>query len=381
MLRATSWEVPYVHIECGCEKEWGIEDLYYCYQCSKVLCPYCVNEEIDSFYCRTCMENMPATEANAFKNRCSRCFQCPVCFSSLQVHLYSSRSQKFYHFGCQSCYWDSMNLDLKGNSLNELFVSNQEYFGKDNPLHERFKTLLETYREAYRNRRRTLVRHSSIKETWTIEDLEKSLKPKETLETSSRVKPESLSLNDLLRENLVYCDISSIPQRLLNLSTQPRELSKCILQPMQLLTKRSKRCKTCKKYVVKPETNPSSTSYFKMENLLVNIFPRILIREIKETRILLVLINPNSSVAYARFQGGNVPEPEFHLNSYDPVMDMVTHEGGVNDGLERDKNQVVVPVGVNANDIWLQVYWRFMRGTEHKNIGAKIHIKITNNIL
>ena len=104
MMRATTWESPYIHLECGCGKEWGLEDLYYCYACSRILCTYCVNEEIDSFYCRNCMENMPTTEANAFKNRCSRCFQCPICFTTLQVQLYTHKCTKFYHFGCVSCY-------------------------------------------------------------------------------------------------------------------------------------------------------------------------------------------------------------------------------------------------------------------------------------
>ena len=204
------------------------------------------------------------------------------------------------------------------------------------------------------------------------------MRPKEAGQSSKKKKQESPSLNDLLGENLAYCDISSIPQRLLNLSTQPRELSKCVLQPMQLLTKRSKRCKTCKKYVVKPETNITSSSFFKMENLLVNIFPRIFIREIKPDELVLVLINPNSNVSFAKLEGFNTPDAEIYLNSYDPVMDMVTHEGGGNDGFERDKNQVIVSIGKNSNSVKLQLFWKFLRGTDHKNIVANIHIKLAN---
>ena len=148
---------------------------------------------------------------------------------------------------------------------------------------------------------------------------------------------------------------------------------------MQLLTKRSKRCKVCKKYVVKPETNPNSSSFFKMENLLINIFPRIMIREIKPTELILILVNPNSSVSYARIEGYSTPEAEIYLNSYDPVMDMVTNEGGVNDGFERDKNQVIVTIGKNSDNILLQLFWRFMRGHESKNIVAKVHICIEPN--
>lgn len=375
MIRATTWDTPYVHLECACGKEWGIEDLYYCYQCSKVVCPYCVNEEIDSFYCRTCMENMPATEANAFKSKCSRCFQCPICFSTLQLQHYNYRGQKFYHFGCYSCFWDSMNFDLKGNSLNELFVSNKEMYSKDTVLNDKFKILQETYKEAYRIRRRTTMRHPTVKESWTLEDLEKSQRTKEISQQMTKSKNESLSLDQLLDENLVYCEISSIPQRLLNISTQPREISKCLLQPVQLLTKRCKRCKTCNKYVLKPETNPTSSNFFKMENLLVNIFPKIMIREIRTSELILVLINPTPNLAYVKFEGIRTPNDEVHLNAYDNVMDICTHEGG-NDGYERDKNSLVISVGRDGVDLRLKVNWRFMRGTDMKNIVGNLHIKL-----
>ena len=110
------------------------------------------------------MENMPATEANAFKNRCSRCFQCPVCFTTLQIHLFNYKNQKFYHFGCQSCYWDSINIDLRENSLNELFLSNQERFGKDNTMQDKFKSLLEVYKESSKNKKKNPIRHPSLKQ-------------------------------------------------------------------------------------------------------------------------------------------------------------------------------------------------------------------------
>ena len=116
-----------------------------------------------------------------------------------------------------------------------------------------------------------------------------------------------------------------------------------------------------------------------MENLLINIFPRIMIREIKPTELILILVNPNSSVSYARIEGYSTPEAEIYLNSYDPVMDMVTNEGGVNDGFERDKNQVIVTIGKNSDNILLQLFWRFMRGHESKNIVAKVHICIEPN--
>ena len=375
MMRATSWQTPYVHIECSCGKQWGIEDLYYCYQCSKILCVYCINEEIDSFYCRVCMENMPNTEANAFKNRCSRCFQCPVCFTNVQIQLYSQKSTKFYHFACNSCYWDSRSFELKGGSLNELLVNNKEFCARDSTANEKFKELQETYREAQRFKRKTNLRHHSTKQNWTLDDLERSQKLKDPSEVAKKPKIQEISLNDLLSENLVFSEITSIQQRLLNISLQPGEIGKSLLQPLQLLTKRSKRCKTCKKYVLKPETNPTSANFFKMENLFVNMFPRILIRKVLEDSLLLVFSNPSQSLGFLKFEGFGVPSEEIFINAYDPVIDLITSDGGP-DEFDREKNTVVVPLGKQSDLVEFNLNWRFMRGSDTKVIFAKVFIKL-----
>lgn len=375
MMKATSWQTPYVHIECACNKQWGLEDLYYCYQCSKILCVYCINEEIDSFYCRVCMENMPTTEANAFKNRCSRCFQCPVCFTNVQIQLYSLKSLKYYHFSCNSCYWDSRSFELKGSSLNELLINNKEFCNRDSTANEKFKELQDTYKEAQRFKRKTNFRHQSAKQTWTFDDLEKSKRFKEPIEPIKRAKAQQISLTDLLSENLVYSEITSIQQRLLNISQQPRELGKSLLQPLQLLTKRSKRCKTCKKYVLKPETNPTSTNFFKMENLFVNMFPRILIRKVLSDSVLLVFSNPSQSLGFLRFEGEGVPTEEIFINAYDPVIDLITSDGGP-DEYDRDKNMVAIPIARFSETVEFLLNWRFMRGSDTKIIYAKIFIRL-----
>lgn len=321
------------------------------------------------------MENMPNTEANAFKNRCSRCFQCPVCFTNVQIQLYSQKSTKFYHFACNSCYWDSRSFELKGGSLNELLVNNKEFCARDSTANEKFKELQETYREAQRFKRKTNLRHHSTKQNWTLDDLERSQKLKDPSEVAKKPKIQEISLNDLLSENLVFSEITSIQQRLLNISLQPGEIGKSLLQPLQLLTKRSKRCKTCKKYVLKPETNPTSANFFKMENLFVNMFPRILIRKVLEDSLLLVFSNPSQSLGFLKFEGFGVPSEEIFINAYDPVIDLITSDGGP-DEFDREKNTVVVPLGKQSDLVEFNLNWRFMRGSDTKVIFAKVFIKL-----
>jgi len=379
MWRATSWEGVYTHYLCGCGKEWGIEDMYFCFQCTKPLCVYCVTEEIDSFYCRNCMENMPTTEAMAFKNRCSRCFQCPVCFTTLQILLNNSSGQKQYHFGCQHCYWDSLTLGLSGTSLNELLMSNQTHFTKDNPLQQAVQKLQETYKVNLRNRKKVMYRHVA-REIWTLEDLQKSLSSKETIEPTLHEPKQSETLDFLLSENFEYFEKTDIDQRLTNLSTQPQEVNEATAQPLPLLTKRSKRCKHCRKYVVKPETLPNYSNPFKMENLLVYFFPKILVREIGEDFVALVFVNPTSSVSYMKILNMGLAEGEVHLNAYDPIMDLVTAEGSSeNEAVvqSREKNKVVINLPRESKDLFFDMVWKFSRGTEIKEVNTRVHIHLT----
>jgi hypothetical protein len=52
-----------------CSRYSKIEDLYYCQGCQSVRCPICVAQDIESYYCPHCLENMASSEANSFSNR------------------------------------------------------------------------------------------------------------------------------------------------------------------------------------------------------------------------------------------------------------------------------------------------------------------------
>ena len=73
--------------------------------------------------------------------------------------------------------------------------------------------------------------------------------------------------------------------------------------PLYLLTKRTKRCKTCTKFVVKPNINPTSNEQLKVDFQLIYHVPKVTIYRIgkyvdgQPLEVLLKISNPNMSVA------------------------------------------------------------------------------------
>lgn len=58
-----------IKYSCMCEKLFTLPELYYCNGCQKNACKFCVTEEIDSYYCPNCLENLASAEALLNQNR------------------------------------------------------------------------------------------------------------------------------------------------------------------------------------------------------------------------------------------------------------------------------------------------------------------------
>ena len=87
---------------------FALSSLYFCDSCSKVLCRKDLAEDVDSYYCPHCLENMPSSEAMLCGMRCSKCWECPVCSSTLTPCIANPSSKEpTYHFACSYCRWSS----------------------------------------------------------------------------------------------------------------------------------------------------------------------------------------------------------------------------------------------------------------------------------
>ena len=84
MFRLTDFRTPYVHYKCGCGRQFMLEELYCCLKCTKAKCRFCLEEDIDYFYCKNCKDDiLSVSEAQSQKYKCQRLLQCPICASAM----------------------------------------------------------------------------------------------------------------------------------------------------------------------------------------------------------------------------------------------------------------------------------------------------------
>lgn len=225
-------------------------------------------------------------------------------------------------------------------------------------------------------------------ESWSIEDADKLMQPPEpkNLEPMEEefTEPETQpTFEEIMEEeDLLFDNLSTLEQRFNNLDIQPRRNDQLRPFPVSLLTKRSKRCGECNKFIVKPEGAPGASTPFKMEFLLVYYLPRMYITHMNENEIHINFINPNTSVAYMEFtcQEFAPPSGEIHIDAYDTLVEMVTSEGFTEDEsavVNREKNMVKLRFDTGGvTEFILSMVWKFMRGAELKQLEQKIHIKL-----
>jgi dynactin-4 len=63
MYRLTEFKAPYVHYKCECGRQFIEEEMYLCVKCTKGVCRFCLEEEIEYFYCKFCNDVLSVAEA------------------------------------------------------------------------------------------------------------------------------------------------------------------------------------------------------------------------------------------------------------------------------------------------------------------------------
>ena len=153
MYRLTEFRAPYVHYKCGCGRQFIEEEMYACLKCQKGLCRFCLQEEIEYFYCKYCNDVLPTQEAQSQKYKCQRLVQCPVCASVMSMTMTHPKKDdpnktKFFHYNCLHCQWNTLHIDFKGENLNSLLIKFNYYKGKylRSPQQIMYEKLLEIYK-------------------------------------------------------------------------------------------------------------------------------------------------------------------------------------------------------------------------------------------
>ncbi|KAK7506281.1 hypothetical protein BaRGS_00002393 [Batillaria attramentaria] len=326
---ATFMDVNLVRYLCSCGKRYPACRLYLCRHCLKLRCSDCVQHEVDSPYCPNCLENMPASEAKLKKNRCSNCFDCPICGHTLMTRATSqmmanpddpgkSTPKKMYYMACSFCRWTTRDVGLP-----DRVVANGGWPDEDNADAKRINTLLESYRavaqreKAEKERKKYVKRRShagfqdkygltSVAMKWKIQPAVANLSIKEKENEKVPSPPQMVEPvtdfdplpPEIFTEPVQLEKVTHLTHRLAAPEFQPAETVD--LRPIHkhLLVRRSLRCRECEHNLSKPDFNPLSIK-FKIQLIALNHIPELRIMSPatftpnKETVVTFTLSNPS----------------------------------------------------------------------------------------
>eukprot|EP01089_Gocevia_fonbrunei_P000613 TRINITY_DN10613_c0_g1_i1.p1 TRINITY_DN10613_c0_g1~~TRINITY_DN10613_c0_g1_i1.p1 ORF type:complete len:419 (+),score=69.94 TRINITY_DN10613_c0_g1_i1:75-1331(+) len=309
-----------VKFQCCCSRFFELQYLYYCQECKDIKCSLCVSQEIDSFYCPNCLDNMTTYDSMLFRNRCKKCFDCPSCSSLLSYsqRLDKDSNQRIIYFHCGFCRWNSLNTDLTADAPN-LLIANYIKQERNSPQQLKVHSLVENYRKEARELRLQMrskrfatsgtkppTLQPSEHPPITFEILKQTLTDKEKALTSEGLRKQPEFKEQILPQitkDTEIDKISSLEQRLSSLPDQSTDVAQIYPQRRQLLTRRSKRCWTCDKLLIKPDLIPSKIDFERRHIALFSV-PRISFEFVDELKVEEI--------------------KELIISLYNPLMDLVT---------------------------------------------------------
>ncbi|RGB34571.1 dynactin p62 family-domain-containing protein [Rhizophagus diaphanus] len=340
---------PYVHYNCSCpdvnislesENEetfnidspriqfstFSISKLYFCNDCHQIRCPRCVQEEIVSYYCPNCLFEVPTASVKSERNRCARnCFQCPICQNTLSV-LPSSEPQPPpspispttvpvptvsatgapYYLSCGVCRWDSQEIGMTFEKATGLALQLQRT-EDERPDVKEFDHLKDHFEKHMRLNTPSTALPSSLlsipgmssfsnRYGGMVSNNQQKSDDIVPYEAVAKVEIESGLVDDLVQLKDVN-QITTLTQRINQLSDQPYKVERLQPQRIHLRTKRVKRCRSCRHILIKPEQKAQSTK-FKIKLVALNNIPKISIASLpklilnQRTQIVLKFSNP-----------------------------------------------------------------------------------------
>ncbi len=320
---------------CSCSQLSPLSDLYFCRHCKVPRCQECVFSTVESFSCHHCFEACSvSTELKSKKGRCSHCFQCPRCSSTLTtrsiivpsdvfsqselsapkdsispsstartplksgttVHstLKSPGGTKVYFLSCSHCKWSTRDVSLKDKRspadfkdkvsdnqtrVSELILFYKEYAIQDVAEHEKVKKPF-----AARRPRTFGGLLDSTKFKLSSDSPRAKRRIPSQIQWNSNICEKMKAMpsdhhppsDDLYSKPLCLAETSSMAQRFRDPSVQPSSVSGFVPHQLFLITKKLHRCNGCDHILIKAEMNPGSIR-FKIQQIAWHVFPHVCI--------------------------------------------------------------------------------------------------------
>ncbi|KAL3419375.1 dynactin p62 family protein [Phlyctema vagabunda] len=430
---------------------YPLDHLLYCEDCHQIRCPRCVLDEIVTWYCPSCLFEVPSSTVKSEGNRCTRsCFQCPVCIAPLSVNseapapsgLGADQAPQTGPFvlSCSYCNWSSTEIGIKFDKANSIYSQLAKIKNGGTPV------VSAKQRRLDREERRRDFSESSIAEE-THQEL--PLDSRETLDAEAQFSnlksfyqsqladstpasalsfggdygygsPGALSRimglytggsfadKKAKNKNGIMREVCDATEGLQLASTEARSSIAKLqregwdsttsyfqrsqqahdahfvseLRPVATLlrTKRSKRCRTCRHILSKPESKVQTTR-FRIRLVALNYIPSIVIKPLqpvvagqsqllsplKPTQFLLTFKNPLfDAVRVSLATPANTPGrfsskvtvlcPQFEVGANTDVWDEALREGGGKDA-DREKRRTRAETNEGQNQAEAGKVW------------------------
>ncbi|KAI7905113.1 dynactin p62 family-domain-containing protein [Cokeromyces recurvatus] len=353
---------------------YPLSRLYFCEDCHQIRCPSCVQDEIVSYYCPNCLFEVPTASVKSEKNRCARnCFQCPICQNTLSVVAAQEPTQISsigsgqgpYFLACNVCRWNSQEINMtfeKPTSLALQLQKNEEALADTkefDQLKEHFEKNLRVNSSpslptsfltfssstAFSKYMGSHFHHDTHMQQGKLDDISE-------YEPSVQIADDDIKLLESITTMRSIDGVSTLSQRFSQLHNQPYELSKIHPQRIHLAIKRSKRCRSCRHILIKPEQKAQATR-FKIKLVAMNYIPTITLVKLPKknwhlkvgvpTQLILKFTNPLYEEMNITLATPQIKE----INGKVTILSPHFTVGAYNETIEYDDE--MYPMGNNSN--------------------------------
>jgi len=386
---------------------YPLEHLLYCEDCRQMRCPRCVIEETLNWYCPSCLFEVPSSVVKSDGNRCTRnCYNCPVCMAPMTTNSLDTQGDNGppYILACPYCHWSTVEIGIEfekstGISAQLARIANggkhmptqkerdkererkKEAIGgereqeQDSPTHDDLFSNLNAFYKAQieaQTPSNPFSQHdinfsspsaySRIMNLYSVTGSKKNKRNKPAAMREAASSLEGLTIHDPKSDAGAIERIKkegwnatlSTEQRLAQINPNLRFFDELRPVATLLCTKRSKRCRSCRQILSKPESKITSTRY-KIKLLALNHIPRLSIRALNATPPSPLAPRPTEVFDYNALKPGIPTHFLLHLSNplFDPIR-VTLATPSTTTGKIKSRVTILCPqfeVGANT-DVW-----------------------------